>query len=114
MAESESPGKLGEQPKPLSVTVDNDGDDGAVVTVCGEIDLETCVELSTALAALDGSRNVTIDLGDVSYIDSTGLRVLLTARDAAEKAGGRLRISTTSNIVARLIEITGAKDLLAN
>ena len=48
----------------------------------------------------------------MSYIDSTGLRVLLTARDAAEKAGGSLRISTTSHIVARLIEITGAKELL--
>jgi anti-anti-sigma factor len=112
MAETESPGNLGEQPKALSVTVDNGGGDSTVVTVCGEIDLETCVELSTTLATLDGPRNVTLDLGDVSYIDSTGLRVLLTARDAAEKAGGSLRVSTTSHIVARLIEITGARELL--
>jgi anti-anti-sigma factor len=112
MTESESPGNLGAQPKALSVTVDNDGDDGAVVTVCGEIDLETCVELSAALAALEGPRSVSLNLGDVTYIDSTGLRVLLTARDAAEKAGGNLRVSTTSHIVARLIEITGANDLL--
>jgi anti-anti-sigma factor len=114
MAESESPSSLGEQPKALSVVVDNDRDDGTVVTVCGEIDLETCAELSAALATLDGSRNVSLDLGDVSYIDSTGLRVLLTARDAAEKAGGSLRVSTSSNIVARLIEITGANELLVN
>ena len=114
MAESESPGNLGEQPRALSVTVDNDRDDGTVVTVCGEIDLETCVELSAALATLDGSRTVSLDLGDVSYIDSTGLRVLLMARDAAEKAGGTLRVSTTSHIVARLIEITGADELLGN
>jgi anti-anti-sigma factor len=114
MAESETPGNLGEQPKALSVTVDNNGDDCTVVTVCGEIDLETCVELSAALATVDGSRNVSLDLGDVSYIDSTGLRALLSARDAAEKAGGRLHVSTTSHIVARLIEITGAKELLAD
>ena len=109
MAESETPGNLGEQPKALSVTVDNNGDDCTVVTVCGEIDLETCAELSAALATLDGSRNVSLDLGDVSYIDSTGLRLLM-ARDAAEEAGGRLHVSTTSHIVARLIEITGARN----
>jgi anti-anti-sigma factor len=114
MAEPESQGNPGDQPRALSVVVDDDGDDGTVVTVCGEIDLETCAELSAALATLDGSRNVSLDLGDVSYIDSTGLRVLLTARDAAERAGGSLRIATSSNIVARLIEITGANELLVN
>jgi anti-sigma B factor antagonist len=112
MAESESPGGVSDEPKALSVTVDNDGDAGTVVTVSGEIDLESCVDLRAALATLDGSGNVLLDLGDVSYIDSTGLRVLLTARDAAEKAGGSLRVATTSNIVARLIEITGADELL--
>jgi anti-anti-sigma factor len=114
MAEPESQSNPGDQPSALSVVVDDGGDDGTVVTVCGEIDLETCAELSAALATLDGSREVSLDLGDVSYIDSTGLRVLLTARDAAEKAGGSLRISTSSNIVARLIEITGANELLVN
>ena len=48
----------------------------------------------------------------MTYIDSTGLRVLLTARDAAVDAGGNLRVSATSSIVARLIEITGAGELL--
>ena len=113
MAESESSGNVYEQPKALTVTVDSDVD-GAVVIVCGEIDLETCAELTEALAALEGPRKVSVDLGEVSYIDSTGLRVLLTARDAAEKAGGSLRVSTTSHIVARLIEITGASELLDN
>jgi anti-anti-sigma factor len=114
MAESRLPGDLGEEPKALTVTVDNDDGDGSVVTVCGEIDLETCVKLSTALAALEGTRNVSLDLSDVSYIDSTGLRVLLTARDAAEKAGGSLHISASSHIVSRLIEITGVTGLLGD
>jgi len=69
-------------------------------------------ELSAVLADLDADSNVSLDLGDVTYIDSTGLRVLLTARDAATQAGGGLRVSATSSIVARLIEITGASDLL--
>jgi anti-anti-sigma factor len=111
VADSEPQSNVGQPP--LSVTVSNDGED-AVVTVRGEIDLETSAELSAVLADLDADSNVSLDLGDVTYIDSTGLRVLLTARDAATEAGGGLRVSATSSIVARLIEITGASDLLGS
>ena len=83
-----------------------------VVTVGGEIDLETSAQLRAVLAELDADSNISLDLGDVTYIDSTGLRVLLTARDAANEAGGDLRVSATSSIVSRLIEITGAAELL--
>jgi anti-anti-sigma factor len=111
MTESHFPADAGQQSGVLSVTVDSRGD-GPVVTVRGEIDLDTSSELHAVLAGLDATGNVSLDLGDVSYIDSTGLRVLLTARDAAAQAGGNLRVSTMSSIVARLIEITGASDLL--
>ena len=110
MAESDSPAHGGQQPN-LTVTVKTNGE-SSVVTVHGEIDLETSAELGTALAGLDAESSVSLDLGAVTYIDSTGLRVLLTARDAASQAGGNLRVSATSSIVARLIEITGATELL--
>jgi hypothetical protein len=38
--------------------------------------------------------------------------VLLTGRDAAIEGGGSLRVSSTSSIVARLIEITGCREIL--
>jgi anti-anti-sigma factor len=113
MANSDSPASVGPQPGALSVSVDNDGD-LATVTVSGEIDLETSAELGAVLAGLDGDGDVCLDLGEVTYIDSTGLRVLLTARDAAAAGGGNLRVSATSSIVARLIEITGSGELLEN
>jgi anti-anti-sigma factor len=113
MTESDSPANAGQQRTVLSVTVDRD-DEGSVVTVRGEIDLETSAELRNVLAGLDAERNVSLDLGNVTYIDSTGLRVLLTARDAATEAGAVLRVSATSSIVARLIEITGASELLGD
>ena len=88
MTNSDSPASVGPQPGALSVTVDNDGD-LATVTVSGEIDLETSADLGAVLAGLDGDGDVRLDLGEVSYIDSTGLRVLLTARDAAAAGGGK-------------------------
>jgi anti-sigma B factor antagonist len=100
------------QPASMSVTVAREGAD-TVVTVNGEIDLETSDELTAVLAGLDPAGNVSLDLGAVTYIDSTGLRALLTARDTAHDAGRSLQVSATSHIVARLLEITGARDLLA-
>jgi anti-anti-sigma factor len=102
----------GEQLAALSVAVDN-RDDLAVVTVAGEVDLESCTELGVVLAGLQGAGAVDVDLSGVTYLDSTGLRSLLAARDAAAERGGRLRVSAASNIVARLIEITGTTDILA-
>ena len=87
MADSDSPTNVGQQPA-LSVTVHTDGA-ATVVTVSGEIDLETSTQLKAVLAELDPDSNISVDLGDVTYIDSTGLRVLLTARDAADEAGGK-------------------------
>ena len=113
MANSDLPADVGPQPATLSVNVDHNGA-RVLVTVSGEIDLETSAQLSSVLADLDGGGQVRLDLGDVTYIDSTGLRVLLTARDAAAEAGGSLRVSATSSIVARLIEITGSADLLGD
>jgi len=113
MANSDLPADVGPQPATLSVNVDHNGA-RVLVTVSGEIDLETSAQFSSVLADLDGGGHVRLDLGDVTYIDSTGLRVLLTARDAAAEAGGSLRVSATSSIVARLIEITGSADLLGD
>ena len=55
MADFDSPINVGQQPA-LSVTVDSDGDD-AVVTVRGEIDLETSAQLKAALADLGADSN---------------------------------------------------------
>lgn len=106
-----TPTDVSPPPSALSIDVRRDGD-AANVKVRGEIDLETTAELSSALAGVQSATDVSIDLSDVTYLDSTGLRALLTARDAAAEAGARLRVSATSSIVARLIEITGVTELL--
>jgi anti-sigma B factor antagonist len=105
-AEDSTPG-----PTPLSITVEREGR-AARVVVSGEIDLETSTDLATALAELGDADDVRVDLSSVDYMDSTGLRALLTAKDESARSGGQLRVSAASHIVARLIEITGVDDLL--
>jgi len=63
------------------VETDHPGREQVVVTVSGEIDLYTAGRLREALDALDLAqvRRLVVDLGEVAFIDSTGLGVLVAA-----------------------------------
>lgn len=78
-----------------------------VITAVGEIDLASTPDLEAHLndAALAGP--VIVDLAKVSFIDSTGLRVLLSAHRAAESAGHGLALIVTEGPVTKLLSITG-------
>lgn len=49
-----------------------------------------------------------VDLGGVTFMDSTGLNALLLARTEAARAGTTLHLARPSHTVARVLEITGA------
>ncbi|MFE5613694.1 STAS domain-containing protein [Streptomyces sp. NPDC056470] len=89
---------------------------GVLVTVRGEIDLDSATDLRTALlhaVAANGKARagVVLDLSDVSFCDSTALNTLLHARQHALDKGQTLTISAASPAVTRLLEITGAASL---
>ncbi len=98
---------------PLAITVDRDGETTTIV-VAGEVDLETSAALSDALDEVVTARRITLDLTEVAYMDSTGLRAILVAKDDIERAGGTLEVSAASKIVSRLIEISGVGGLLSD
>lgn len=88
----------------------HDGHD--VLNVSGEIDLATAPELESSLTERVGASKTIVDLSSVSFIDSTGLRVLLTIHEAAENAGGQLVLISAEGPVTKLFAITGVHDLL--
>lgn len=82
--------------------------DGVRLVVRGELDIATVPVLERALA-LDGeAERVVLDLAGVTFIDSTGLRLLLEAHGSI---GARLQIRT-SPACERLFEITGVRSRL--
>jgi anti-anti-sigma factor len=99
------------EPRTLSIDVVERGE-VATVTIVGEIDLDTSDEVGGALTGSATANCVDVDLAGVSYIDSTGLRSLLTAKTELERQGGRLRVTNASSIVNRLFEILGVAALL--
>ena len=86
--------------------------EGSIVAASGEIDAHSAPLLSDALDPLPGSGDVELDLGEVSFVDSSGLRVIIDTHQRAEAADRRLVITNPSKAVTRLIEISGLADHL--
>jgi anti-sigma B factor antagonist len=86
-----------------------DGPIRALVTVSGEVDLETAPQLGDhALAALkDVSVHLVLDLRGVTFMDSTGLKVLLATAHRVDLAGGSLVLVAATRPVHRILTLTG-------
>lgn len=86
------------------------------LTVSGEVDI-AAVEpfMSEALACLSAARTLLeIDLGGVTFIDSTGLGTLVRIRNEGTRAGKSVALTHAPAGVVRLLEITGLTVLLAS
>src|SRR5258708_40257858 len=78
-----------------------------VIPLEGEIDLHISPRITTTLnAALKAKpRNLVIDMGNVSYIDSSGLAVLIEAMYKVEKYGGRFKLARLQENMKPIFEI---------
>ncbi len=79
-----------------------------VIHVSGRVDSSTAPQLQTRLAVLmqGGQSRVVVNLRDVDFLSSAGLRVLLSASRMARQGGGDVHLSDVSSQVARLLELT--------
>ncbi|MEO7979671.1 MAG: STAS domain-containing protein [Sporichthyaceae bacterium] len=90
-------------------------DGRALVTVGGELDLETSAQLGDhALCALrEVSPHLALALGAVTFMDSTGLKILLAIQQRADLAGGSLALVGATRTVRRILELTGLDQAFA-
>ncbi len=79
-----------------------------VIGVAGEIHVSTAPEFSRRLndAIAGGKTAVVLDLRDTTFIDSTGLSVLLNGLRRVTRRNGRMALVCTNPTVLRLFEIT--------
>lgn len=87
----------------------------AVAAVHGEIDIATVDDLREALHSLidGGARHLVVDLSQVSFIDSTGLGVLVGARRKVEVRDGSFSIAGANPRLVKLFRITGLTGVFA-
>lgn len=80
------------------------------LAVAGEVDLATAPLLAVRLLAVVDARSATVvdvDLSEVSFLDCSGIGVLVAVRDTAEKVSCRVWISHPQPFVARVLDAVG-------
>ncbi len=80
-----------------------------VVQPTGEIDIATADAVDSCLAE---NRDTILDLTSVTFMDSTGLRTLVSVHNRLKQADHRLRIVIPDGPVERIISITGLSGAL--
>lgn len=87
--------------------------EAVVVTLHGELDMATCPALEQALGeALDSGRPVIVDMASLTFMDSTGISVLLGACRRAEEAGRSLVVRSPRRPVLKAFQLTGVDQIL--
>lgn len=83
-----------------------DFDGGRIFALRGELDASSCRGLAERLVGVPGSL-IVVDLKEVSFMDSSGLGAIHSARRAALNDGGTLVVCRPNPMVSRILEITG-------
>ena len=80
-----------------------------VVCLKGELDLSGSPQLEAALLEAEQShaKAIVVDLGELTFVDSSGLAVLVDAARRSATNGDQLRITPARDHVARVFRLTG-------
>jgi anti-anti-sigma factor len=101
--------------QPLTLTETMTAADACTLTVGGELDLATSTQLRNEFGALMGigCRHLLVDLAAVTFLDSTGLGVLVWAAHRLRSAGGELIARNPNERIVRTLKVTGVERLLS-
>ena len=88
---------------------------GPLIALSGEADLGTAAALGELLSAQVKSENttsLTLDLSQVSFIDSMAVRLLIMAGKLLRERGGTLALTQPREEVARVLEMMGVDQIM--
>ncbi|MEU0004256.1 STAS domain-containing protein [Streptomyces sp. NPDC006314] len=101
-------------PPPGGLSVVSTATDGIrVLTLTGEIDHHTGEQLRQALDVSDSVRpRIVADMRQVTFMDSSGINILIAAHHTLTEAGGWLRLAAPAESVLRTLQIVGIDELI--
>ena len=100
---------------PTELTLHFAGRGTPTLTIAGELDLATAENLRSGVrSAIEHTEgDLILDMRNVTYIDSSGLSVVLEARELLERGGRTLIINDPSVPVTAILTICGLADRIA-
>ena len=90
--------------------------EGEKLTVAleGRLDTLTAPELEESLSsALEGIKELVLDLSGLEYLSSAGLRVVLSTFKTVSAAEGKMTICNANEMVGKVFELTGFGNIIA-
>ncbi len=92
----------------MELAVDIRPDAAVVVRLAGRLDLASAAQLKQQLTRViaEGHRRLVVDLGEVTFIDSSGLGALIAGLKAARFQHGDLRIARPAEQARLVLELT--------
>ncbi|CAN5909458.1 anti-sigma factor antagonist [soil metagenome] len=87
-----------------------------VIALAGELDPATAPQLDAEIERVLAEgvvKRLILDLAKLSFLDSSGLRVFVTAREALTSRGGELVLQRPSANTQRLLDITGLGEIIS-
>jgi anti-anti-sigma factor len=102
----------GEDAPAIALDVEREGDT-AIITVGGELEFGTAAALRSMLIELSqqGADPVVVDIAGLEFIDSTGLSLLVQAKQRFESQGRRFVLRRPTHRVVRVLETSGLAEL---
>jgi len=99
---------------PLQIKSSREGEDAAVISLVGEVDVANTAQVREAALRLlaDGVKRLVVDLSATEYMDSAGLGTLVGLLKRLKESGGTMAIAGPQPRVARLFQITGLNQIL--
>ncbi|MFJ3897334.1 STAS domain-containing protein [Streptomyces sp. NPDC090083] len=82
---------------------------GPVLELAGELDYDSAAEVRELLPglALQGGRQLVVDLAGVTFCDSSGITALLAARNHAVAEGATIRLAAVPAYISRIFRMVG-------
>ena len=98
----------------LQIDVESSGDT-ARIKLDGELDIHTAPGVADAITgSLDGGAStVVVDAAALRFCDSSGIQVLVQARERLMGSGGTLRVEGVHGSVEKVLAVTGLLDLFS-
>ncbi len=89
-------------------------DDSIQLSIEGQVDTITSAQLQQSiLVAFQKSKNVILDLEQVPYMSSTGLRALLLGQKTATSKGGTMKVLHVQPAVMQVFQMSGFDSILS-
>lgn len=99
----------------MEITIETNPDSSAIVRLNGRLDFVSAASVRQRIveSVEEGYRRVVVDLGNVPFIDSSGLGALIGGLKAARIAGGDLRIARVGEQANMVLKLTSLDRVFA-